>query len=214
MDADCLRAGGRCRKHWSNRARFEVNGSRGVSPIIATILLVAITVVLAAVLYILVVGITMTSKPTANVGLVFNKQVTCTNVAATPATFNVYEVTVASSTQTITTADFGLKIVPASSSNAIAPGTGTTTKAGLCQVFPSSGAWVAVLQNSQGNALGWFDGSPTNSGWNALGSNNLPLPLQDIASIVIIGQGSLNLGQATLSLYGLNGESVSGAASL
>ena len=212
MDAIRSKAGPRLRKHRPNRAFFQGHGGRGVSPIIATILLVAITVVLAAVLYILVVGITATSKPTANVGLVFDKQLTCPNAAATPATFNVYEVTVASSTQTITTADFGLKIVPAGSSNAIAPGLGTTTNAGPCQVFPSSGAWVAVLQNSQGNALGWFDGSPTNSGWNALGSNTLPL--QDIASIVIIGQGSLNLGQATLTLYGLNGETVSGAASL
>ncbi len=214
MDAIRSKAGPRLRKHRPNRAFFQGHGGRGVSPIIATILLVAITVVLAAVLYILVVGITATSKPTANVGLVFDKQLTCPNAAATPATFNVYEVTVASSTQTITTADFGLKIVPAGSSNAIAPGLGTTTNAGPCQVFPSSGAWVAVLQNSQGNALGWFDGSPTNSGWNALGSNTLPLPLQDIASIVILGQGSLNLGQATLTLYGLNGETVSGAASL
>jgi flagellin-like protein len=38
--------------------RWRKNGKRGVSPIIATILLVAITVVLAAVLYILISGLT------------------------------------------------------------------------------------------------------------------------------------------------------------
>ncbi|MCI4349409.1 MAG: type IV pilin [Thermoplasmata archaeon] len=39
-------------------ARWRKNGKRGVSPIIATILLVAITVVLAAVLYVLISGLT------------------------------------------------------------------------------------------------------------------------------------------------------------
>jgi flagellin-like protein len=44
---------------WSEKARsFRKKNKRGVSPIIATILLVAITVVLAAVLYILISGFT------------------------------------------------------------------------------------------------------------------------------------------------------------
>jgi flagellin-like protein len=44
---------------WTNRERrWRKKGKRGVSPIIATILLVAITVVLAAVLYILISGLT------------------------------------------------------------------------------------------------------------------------------------------------------------
>ncbi|HEV2449029.1 MAG TPA: archaellin/type IV pilin N-terminal domain-containing protein [Thermoplasmata archaeon] len=44
---------------WSEKARsFRKPNKRGVSPIIATILLVAITVVLAAVLYILISGFT------------------------------------------------------------------------------------------------------------------------------------------------------------
>jgi flagellin-like protein len=41
-----------------SRGRWRKKGRRGVSPIIATILLVAITVVLAAVLYILISGLT------------------------------------------------------------------------------------------------------------------------------------------------------------
>jgi flagellin-like protein len=44
---------------WTEKARsWRKKGKRGVSPIIATILLVAITVVLAAVLYILISGLT------------------------------------------------------------------------------------------------------------------------------------------------------------
>ncbi len=44
---------------WTERAKsWRKKGKRGVSPIIATILLVAITVVLAAVLYILISGLT------------------------------------------------------------------------------------------------------------------------------------------------------------
>jgi flagellin-like protein len=42
----------------SSHGRWRKQGKRGVSPIIATILLVAITVVLAAVLYILISGLT------------------------------------------------------------------------------------------------------------------------------------------------------------
>jgi flagellin-like protein len=46
-------------QNWTERQRrWRKNGRRGVSPIIATILLVAITVVLAAVLYILISGLT------------------------------------------------------------------------------------------------------------------------------------------------------------
>ncbi|HEV2429329.1 MAG TPA: archaellin/type IV pilin N-terminal domain-containing protein [Thermoplasmata archaeon] len=41
-----------------NQRRWRKNSKRGVSPIIATILLVAITVVLAAVLYVLISGLT------------------------------------------------------------------------------------------------------------------------------------------------------------
>ncbi|MCI4357977.1 MAG: type IV pilin [Thermoplasmata archaeon] len=41
-----------------NSVRWRKQGKRGVSPIIATILLVAITVVLAAVLYVLISGLT------------------------------------------------------------------------------------------------------------------------------------------------------------
>jgi flagellin-like protein len=44
---------------WSEKSRsWRKTGKRGVSPIIATILLVAITVVLAAVLYVLISGLT------------------------------------------------------------------------------------------------------------------------------------------------------------
>src|SRR4029077_16667981 len=46
-------------KMWTkSQRRWRQKGRRGVSPIIATILLVAITVVLAAVLYILISGLT------------------------------------------------------------------------------------------------------------------------------------------------------------
>lgn len=187
---------------------------RGVSPIIATVLLVAITVVLAAVLYILVTNLTNTAKPAANVGLVFQKQVICSSSASPPSTFNVYVVTVASSTQAISSSDFGMKVVPASSSSGLAPGIGATANGGTCQVLPATGNWVAVLENSKGMAIGWFDASTSNGGWHTIGSNPFPLPLQDVASIVVISPSSVDLGLATLSLYGINGYTVSGEATL
>lgn len=48
---------------------WKVRKDEGVSPVIATILMVAITVVLAAVLYVMVIGMTPTGKLVAPLGL-------------------------------------------------------------------------------------------------------------------------------------------------
>ena len=83
--------------------RWRKKGRRGVSPIIATILLVAITVVLAAVLYILISGLTggSSSKP-YTVG--FGQGQPSTNGTATYETFSL------SVTNDLNTGLFALKI--------------------------------------------------------------------------------------------------------
>ena len=80
---------------------------RGVSPIIATILLVAITVVIAAVLYVLVSGYL---KGTGNAPLSINLQsLTSSHDTATSVYYLNFSTISASSG--ITTSDFGWKIV-------------------------------------------------------------------------------------------------------
>lgn len=83
-------------------------GDRGVSPIIATILLVAITVVIAAVLYVIVSGyLTNSSSPPQEVAL---QDVTFSHTG-NPATAYYITFGQVSSTSGVTTADFGFKIV-------------------------------------------------------------------------------------------------------
>lgn len=67
------------RKNWKDR--------KGVSPVIATILMVAITVVLAAVLYVMVMGFGGEDSQTPNVAL-------ASRATSTPGNYEVYVVSV------------------------------------------------------------------------------------------------------------------------
>ncbi|HTP55318.1 MAG TPA: archaellin/type IV pilin N-terminal domain-containing protein [Thermoplasmata archaeon] len=113
---------------------------RGVSPIIATILLVAITVVLAAVLYVLVSGLTHTSVSTPySLGLT-------TPTASNPGTNTYWEVIPISPTGGVTTAMFGLTVL-------------NINKIGITAQAPTANC-------KKGNALSFADcGAPTAAGW-------------------------------------------------
>jgi flagellin-like protein len=128
--------------------RWRQKGRRGVSPIIATILLVAITVVLAAVLYILISGLTkgpgntplgsalaMSTPVASSSGTVYTIGITPSS-GLTPASMN-YEIT--SSTGTILGTGTTLAVVGVTgcfvatytfSTNAWAAATGGTACAG------------------------------------------------------------------------------------
>ncbi|MFY9717063.1 MAG: archaellin/type IV pilin N-terminal domain-containing protein [Thermoplasmata archaeon] len=84
------------------------NSKRGVSPIIATILLVAITVVLAAVLYVLVSGLTKTG---ANVP--YTLGMNPSTQGGSGATWT--DIIALSPTSGLTTSAFGLKVTTPSS---------------------------------------------------------------------------------------------------
>jgi flagellin-like protein len=90
--------------------RWRKKGKRGVSPIIATILLVAITVVLAAVLYILISGLTKgpgNTPVSSGGGTVYTMTITPSS-GLTPASLN-FEVT--SSSGTILASGTSIQIV-------------------------------------------------------------------------------------------------------
>jgi len=112
---------------------------RGVSPIIATILLVAITVVLAAVLYVLVSGLVHTGASTPyNVGMT-------TATPSNPAANVYYEVIPISPTSGLTTAMFTLVV---NNVNHVATGT-TAAAPAACKVNAAittcvaGGTWAA-----------------------------------------------------------------------
>ena len=88
-----------------NTRGWRKNRQRGVSPIIATILLVAITVVLAAVLYVLVSGLTRTGASTPySLGMT-------PSAGALGSGTNWFDNLALSPTSGLTTSMFGLSIV-------------------------------------------------------------------------------------------------------
>ncbi len=127
-------------------------GKRGVSPIIATILLVAITVVLAAVLYVLISGLTG-----GGVSSPYSLQMT--NDGQTVPAAGTYFITLAlNPTAGLTTGLFGLKITNVSSATVAGAAVPTTT----CKLYATFGstacpkataastAWYVVLVAENG----------------------------------------------------------------
>jgi flagellin-like protein len=140
---------------------FSKATRRGVSPIIATILLVAITVVIAAVLYVLVSGYLRASQGTP------------TDIELGGATFahkgnpaKVYYVNFSTitSSPSISTDDFGLKI-QSSTNGQVVPFAyaNLTNPAGkVVAVFtPTSNSWNTTISLQQGDAIS-FNTETTN----------------------------------------------------
>lgn len=131
---------------------------RGVSPMIATILLVAITVVLAAVLYTLVSGLGAGSTDPRPIAVEFTilGNPDTSRGGVTWANFSL------SPSQPVTTSEFGLTL--ATSGDLLIPsGSGNCTGgAGSCS---QGSGWIAFLTNTQGtilnvwNASGWSNGT-------------------------------------------------------
>jgi flagellin-like protein len=124
---------------------------RGVSPIIATILLVAITVVLAAVLYVLITGLTH-GPGSVGIGTAFNAGNPIASKCAAGGTVAttgclagdfIYTLTVESSSVTFTSAEWQVK----TSSGSIAAATGV----GAFSIVNVGG--VAVAWESTGTAM-------------------------------------------------------------
>ena len=168
---------------WETRWR-KAKGKRGVSPIIATILLVAITVVLAAVLYILVSGyIGGTGSKPLSLGMAGEQAATSPNGKVFYANFSL------SPSSGLTTSDFGLKI---------------TNPAGSVVT-----GWTATLVSSTGTALGTFPaGASAWSGTSGTVTVNASDTLSISDSVQLAGTGD------TLTAFGIGGASVSGSATM
>jgi flagellin-like protein len=189
---------------WGKKERsWRRKNKRGVSPIIATILLVAITVVLAAVLYILVQQ--YTKSGTGSVP----QSITYVNSGGGKYLPNYYNDTFALSASTgLSTGSFGMKITTASGSIvalAAAPTTcGPTLGVGLACTAPASGTWYAVLFGSSNNVLAWY----SSAGWSAT------VTVTAADSLLLISYAQLSGSGDTLASYGTGTASVSGSVTL
>lgn len=161
------------------------NDKRGVSPIIATILLVAITVVIAAVLYVLVSGYlsgTGSSPMTIELANPSGFTVPATEPCSGPATDNVVTFASLTASSSMTTADFGLKIVD-------------VNKAPVAFT-------CAELENSGGVVQATFSDSSGKWSSTASVSNSDSMVFETVASLAGTGD--------QIQAYGLGSNSVSG----
>jgi len=182
---------------------WRKNRKRGVSPIIATILLVAITVVLAAVLYVLISGLTHTGASTPyTLGMSAPTQ-------TSPAAGVYWNSIVISPQSGLTTGLFGLGL--ASSTN-LPIAVGTT--AALCVAgaaftsancgAPAAGTWYAVLYNiGTNNVVNVYSASAWTAATTAV-TNSLTLVVVSGATLA----GSLDV----LSAFSTGSSSVSGSS--
>jgi archaeal type IV pilus assembly protein PilA len=178
---------------------------RGVSPIIATILLVAITVVLAAVLYVLVSGLTHTGASTPyNVGFT-------TATPSNPATNNYWEVIPVSPTTGLTTAMFSLSVqsishtsvgtIVAATANCKA---GNKLNSTNCAA-PASGSWYIALAGQANSTVIATFGS---AGWSGTFAVTASMEIVLVSYVSYAGTGD------TLAAVSSGGSSISGSVSL
>lgn len=190
------------------KPRWRRNKRRAVSPIIATILLVAITVVLAAVLYILISGLGSTGSKPYDLGL---GQGTPSQTTVSGKT-SYYDTFSLSATSGLTTSLFGLKITNASGSAvgtvaAVPTACGVTDAASVCLAAGTGWAWYAILETSTGNVAATFTGSAWSSGTS-------PVTVTSAYSIVIVSASQLAGTGSTLSSFGTTSSAVSGSTTM
>jgi flagellin-like protein len=183
---------------------WRKTGRRGVSPIIATILLVAITVVLAAVLYVLISGLTSTGASTPfTLGMSAPSETTSGTVFWGTITI--------SPSGGLTTGIFGLAL-KSSTGTAIAVGVApsTTCKAGAtfsvanCGV-PTSGTWYVALVFLANNTVANVYAS---GGWGSTVSVTAALSLVVVAAV----SSGLSGSSDTLNAFPTGSSSVSGTS--
>jgi len=197
---------------WRARARRRRN-PRGVSPIIATILLVAITVVLAAVLYVLVSGLTRTGVSTPyELGMGW--------LSSSGTGTNYTEVLSVAPTSGLATALFGLKVVTAGGTTMTVGTIATTCYPKPTPAAPQSACttgvatgWFALLINPSGflSAIYGKNATTTNVQWN-YASGTTTVALSGGYQLWLVSQASLSGN--VIAAFGTGTSSVSGTQNL
>lgn len=199
-----------------NTRRWRKNRQRGVSPIIATILLVAITVVLAAVLYVLVSGLTRTGASTP-----YSLGMTPSAGGQLGSGTNWFDNLALSPTSGLTTSMFGLSIVsPAGATYALAAavgGTGCTlgatfaTGAAACN-GPAAAGWFGLILTSGGVITATYLLSGGAGLWTY--NTGSTIALNSGYTLEVISFAQLNGNDYTISAFSTGTSSVSGSGTL
>ncbi|MGA7924321.1 MAG: archaellin/type IV pilin N-terminal domain-containing protein [Thermoplasmata archaeon] len=170
-----------------------------MSPIIATILLVAVTVVLAALLYVLVTQDISGSAGKAPIYVGFGKAEASTG--APPTAYDDLELSVSTG---VTTHQFGVTL---SNPSGVGVAVATTTACGAtywtCTAPVIAGSWYGLLVNSQGTVLDSF----TSSGW----SSTVTVQGTDL---ILVSNGPYAGTGDVVGVFGTSGSAVSGSTSL
>jgi flagellin-like protein len=184
--------------------------ARGVSPIIATILLVAITVVLAAVLYVLVSGLTRSGASTPYaLGMVE----TSNSCGATTCIVMLQ----ISPSPGLTTSAIGLRIINLNTQGiqptvAAAAGCTAGVASASTACTATAGGWYAVVIASGGTEAAAYSGASASWGLYATGTN---LALNGGYTLMIVtAAGNSFVGLCQITAYGVGASSVSGQANL
>ena len=165
---------------------------RGVSPIIATILLDAITVVLAAVLNVLISGLTTGGANTVPIGTTFAYGSPVQSSASQCTTSNVagscYAIGIQSAGSSATTGNIHFTV----QSSGTAIGT----------------AWTVYLVNSVGTTVAYY--ASTGTSWTAAGSFTLPQTFSSTETLVLYSGGTSGISISGDSLVAVGVGGLSG----
>jgi len=168
---------------------------RAVSPIIATILLVAITVVLAAVLYVLITGLTTGGASSVPIGTTFAygtpAQSSNPNCGTNPIAGSCYAVGVQSAGSSATTSNINFAV----------QSSGTGVGFGTVQVLSITGAVLATYTSSTGK-------------WAPATGQTLPLSFSSTQTLLVTSSAVATVSIQGDSLVAIGVGSVSGTTSV
>jgi len=204
--------------------RWRKARKRGVSPIIATILLVAITVVLAAVLYVLVSGLTRTGASTP-----YNVSFSTVSGSATGSGANWFDPMALTVTAGVTTTMFGMTVTTPSSSvyalSTAVGGTGCTLSAGhaapaswgtgatACNGPASANTWYGVLVASNNSIMALYLSAAGVGTW-TYADGQSTIALTNSYTLFVVSSTQLTGLDYTISAFSTGTSSVSGSGSL
>ena len=157
---------------------------RGVSPIVATVLLVAITVVLASVLYVLVAGLGSGATGPRPIAL----ELTALGNLGNPGNVSTWVNFSLTTSQTVTTSEFGLALTSPGGVYVSAGKGGCFATISSCS--PGNG-WIALLLNPQGDLLNL---------WNASGWGNGTVSINSSITLGFVAAQSLHVGGSSYIL--------------
>jgi len=193
----------------SRASRYRRNHKRGVSPIIATILLVAITVVLAAVLYVLVSGLTRTGASTPY-------EIVMTSTGQSSGTNTYFDIMSIAPTSGLTTSMFGLKVTQLGGTTLTVLPTASLPATCVESTAPTTSICTGVTGDWYGLIVSGTSGATvaiyTASGWSYASGSTLALSngytLYVVTYVNFAGSG------AVISAFSTGTNSVSGSGNL